>query len=119
MAGFRINYSQVVGQANTINNLSGDLDREIQKLENMLNSVGSNWKGPASTAYQNHLKLLIADMRKTKYSMSSVSSTIKNVATRIQQEDERQAELARQLAAAKAAEQERIAAAQAAAAKTT
>lgn len=105
MAGFRINYGQVIGQANTINNLSGDLDREIQKIENILNSIGSNWKGPASTAYQNHLKLLIADMRKTKYSMSSVSSTIKNVATRIQQEDERQAQLARQLADTKATEQ--------------
>lgn len=103
MAGFRINYSQVVGQANTINNLSGDLDREIQKLESILNSVRTNWKGPASTAYQNHFTILIADMRKTKYSMSSVSSTIKNVATKIQQEDERQAELARQLAAANAA----------------
>ena len=94
MAGFRINCGQVVGQANTIDNLSSDLDREIQKLDNILNSVRSNWKGPASTAYQNHLTLLIADMRKTKYSMSSVSSTIKNVANRIQQEDEHQAELA-------------------------
>lgn len=103
LAGFRINYGQVIGQANTINNLSGDLDREIQKLDNILNSVRSNWKGPASVAYQNHLTLLIADMRKTKYSMSSVSSTIKNVATRIQEEDERQAELARQLVAANAA----------------
>ena len=99
MAGFRINCGQVVGQANTIDNLSSDLDREIQKLDNILNSVRSNWKGPASTAYQNHLTLLIADMRKTKDSMSSVSSTIKNVANRIQQEDEHQAELARQLAA--------------------
>ena len=67
MAGFRINCGQVVGQANTIDNLSSDLDREIQKLDNILNSVRSNWKGPASTAYQNHLTLLIADMRKTKY----------------------------------------------------
>ena len=103
MAGFRINYTQVVNQANTINNLSGDLDREIQKLDSILSSVRSNWRGPASTAFQNQLTLLIADLKKTKYSMSSVSSTIKNVATRIQQEDERQAELARQLAAAKAA----------------
>ena len=120
MAGFRINYEQVVGQANTINSLSDDLDREIQKMENMLDTIGVNWKGPASTAYQNHLKILIADLRKTKYSMSSVSSTIKNVAIKIQQEDERQAELARQLEAAKAAEQARIAEqAKSDAAKTT
>lgn len=99
MAGFRINYNKVVRQANTMSELSGDLDKEIKNLDNLLSSVRSNWKGPASTAFQNHLSILIADMRQTKYSMSSVSSTIKNVATRIQQEDERQAELARQLAA--------------------
>ena len=81
-----------------MSNLSGELDSEIKKLDELLTSVRSNWKGPASTAFQNHLSILIADMRQTKYSMSSVSSTIKNVATRIQQEDERQAELARQLA---------------------
>lgn len=97
MAGFRINYEQVVGQANTIHNLSDDLSKEIQKLENVLDSIRLNWKGPASTAYQNHLTLLIGDMKKTKASMSDVSSTIRNVATRIQREDEQQAELARRL----------------------
>ncbi|MBR4357542.1 MAG: WXG100 family type VII secretion target [Butyrivibrio sp.] len=101
MARFRINYSQVIRQADTINNLSSDLDREIRKLDSMLNASRSSWIGPAATAYYNHLTLLIADMKKTKYSMSSVSSTIKNVATRIQREDERQAELARRLAAKK------------------
>lgn len=103
MAGFRINYGQVVGQAKEISNLSSDFDREIQKLQDILDSVRTNWKGPASTAYQNHLTLLIADMKKTKYAMSSVSTTIKNVAVKIQQEDERQAELARQLAEENAA----------------
>lgn len=97
LTGFRINYSQVIRQADTINNLSVDLDREIQRLDSILTSLQSNWRGPASTAFQNHLILLIADLRKTKYSMSSVSTTIKNVATRIRQEDERQAELARKL----------------------
>lgn len=102
MSGFRINYSQVIGQANTISNLSGDLDKEIRNLESISTSVGGNWKGPASQAFQRHLTILVADMKQTKYSMSSVSSTIKNVATRIQQEDEKQAELARQLAAKQA-----------------
>jgi len=104
LSGFRINYGQVIGQANTIRNLSGDLEREIKKLENILTNVRGNWKGPASQAFQRHLTILIADMKQTKYSMSSVSSTIKNVATTIHREDERQAELARQLAARQAAE---------------
>lgn len=97
MAGFRINYGQVVGQANKIDDLSSDLDREIQKLDSILNSVRSNWKGPASTAYQKHLKTLISDMKETRRSMVNVSSTIKNVVRRVQKEDEHQAELARQL----------------------
>lgn len=95
LSEFRINYGQVIRQANTINNLSTDLDREVRSLENILTNIRSDWKGPASIAFQKHLTILIADMKQTKYSMSSVSSTIKNVATRIQQEDERQAELAR------------------------
>ena len=99
VAGFRINYGQVVGQANEISNLANDLNREVQKLESILSTIQSGWKGPASTAYQNHLNLLIADMRQTGGSMSSVASTIKSVAWQIQQEDERQAELAKQLAA--------------------
>ncbi len=104
MAEFRINYGQVMGQAATINNLSADLDREIAKLEAILTTVNTNWKGPASRTFQNHLRLLIADMKTTKHEMSSVSTTIQNVATRIQQEDERLAEIARQqLAAAQAA----------------
>lgn len=89
-----------MGQAEKIDNLSSDLGGEIQKLENILTSIGSNWKGPASTAYQKHLSLLISDLRKTKRSMSDVASTIHDVATKIQREDERQAELAAQLAGA-------------------
>ena len=102
MAGFRINHSQVVRQANKISDLSDDLSNQIVNLEVILASVNSNWNGPASKQYQNHLKLLIADMKKTKHSMSRVASTIKNVADRIQREDERQAERARRLAERKA-----------------
>lgn len=100
MEGFRINYTQVLNQADTIQNLSGNLEQEIQKLDRILTSVKSNWKGPASTEFQNHLVLLITDMKETKSSMLNISSTIRGVATEIQQEDERQAELARQLAEA-------------------
>ena len=96
MAEFRINYSRVISQANQINTLSGDLNREIANLENLLSQIKSEWKGPASEAFQRQLLMLIADMKTTKYNMSSVSSTIKNVAERIQREDERLAALAAQ-----------------------
>ena len=76
-----------------MNSLSGDLNTEIRKLESLLSQIKRDWYGPASEAFQKQLIMLIADMKTTKYNMSSVSSTIKNVANRIQREDERLAEL--------------------------
>jgi len=88
LAGYRINYNRVVSQANDIKDLSSDLGREITNLENLLAQIKREWYGPASDAFQKQLLMLIADMKTTKYNMSSVSSTIKNVAKRIQKEDE-------------------------------
>lgn len=84
----RINYSKVISQANDIKDLSSDLGREISDLENLLAQIKREWYGPASDAFQKQLLMLIADMKTTKYNMSSVSSTIKNVAKRIREEDE-------------------------------
>lgn len=97
MAKFRINYPKVISQANTMSELSNDLSREIAILENILNDVRNDWKGPASEAYQSQLLALISSMKKTKNRMSNVSATIKNVATRIKQEDERAAQMAEKL----------------------
>ena len=92
MAKFRINYNKVISQANDISDLSRDMNTEIRKLEDLLSQIKREWYGPASDAFQKQLIMLIADMKTTKYNMSSVSSTIKNVANRIQQEDQRLAE---------------------------
>ena len=94
MAEFRINYEKVVEQANEISDLARDLGNRITAMEDLLSRVKGEWYGPASEAYQNQLIMLIADMKTTKYNMSSVSTTIKNVADRIQREDERLAEQA-------------------------
>lgn len=92
MAKFRINYNKVISQANDISDLSRDMNTEIRKLEDLLSQIKREWYGPASDAFQKQLIMLIADMKTTKYNMSSVSSTIKNVAIRIQREDQRLAE---------------------------
>lgn len=92
MAGYRINYNRVVSQANDIKDLSNDLGREISDLENLLAKIKREWFGPASAEFQRQLQMLIADMKTTKFNMSSVSSTIKNVAKRIRDEDEEAAE---------------------------
>lgn len=100
---FRINYGQVIGQANEIENLSRELNDQINALNNIFNSIGTDWSGPASNEFRRKLSALIENINHTKSSMSNVSSTIRYVATEIQKEDERQEELARQLAAAQAA----------------
>lgn len=92
MAKFRINYNKVISQANDISDLSRDMNTEIRNLEDLLSQIKREWYGPASDAFQKQLIMLIADMKTTKYNMSSVSSTIKNVANRIQREDQRLAE---------------------------
>ncbi len=92
MANFRINYNKVISQANDISDLSRDMNTEIRKLEDLLSQIKREWYGPASDAFQKQLIMLIADMKTTKYNMSSVSSTIKNVANRIQREDQRLAD---------------------------
>ena len=89
MAKFRINYNKVISQANDISDLSRDMNTEIRKLEDLLSHIKREWYGPASDAFQQQLIMLIADMKTTRYNMSSVSSSIKNVANRIQSEDER------------------------------
>lgn len=100
MATFRINYSRVMSQVKSMNNLSINLNSEIRKLENMLNEIESNWKGPASNAYQRQLYSLLVDMRRTRNKMGDVAGTIGNVAKRIQQEDERAARRAKKLSSA-------------------
>ena len=79
----------MIRQADEMNDLSRDLNAEILRLENLLAQIKREWYGPASDAFQQQLTMLIADMKTTRYNMSSVSSSIKNVANRIQSEDER------------------------------
>ena len=85
----RINYSYVISQANDIQNLSGDLSYEINKLETILSQIKTNWYGPASEEYQRQLLRLINDMKSTKNDMSSLSSRIKDAALNIRNEDEK------------------------------
>ena len=83
-----INYSLTISQANSIKDLSDDLADEITRLENLLTRIKSDWKGPASDAFQKRLQMMINDMRETKKDMSNVASSIKTVAKRIRQDDD-------------------------------
>jgi len=89
LAQFRINHSKVIRQADEMTDLSRQINSEIIRLENLLARIKREWYGPASDAFQQQLIMLIADMKTTRYNMTSVSTSIKNVANRIQNEDER------------------------------
>ena len=77
--------------------LADDLDKEIKNMLELIRDTQQNWIGPASIEYQRHFINLTGDILDTKTSMYGVANDIKSIATRIQQEDERQAELARQM----------------------
>lgn len=96
MATYRINYSQVISQANAIEDLADDLRRKVSDLSELQVYIRKEWVGMASSAFQTKLSELISDMQRTKSDMESVASTIKTVARRIQEADERAARRARE-----------------------
>lgn len=95
---FRINYFQVISQANTIKDLSDDLKTQISRLQALENEIKANWQGRASETLLNQIQILITDMNSTYNKIFNVSTTIKNVANRIHREDEEAAARARALA---------------------
>lgn len=88
MSSFRINYSQVISQAEKIKNLAGDLKTQINALESLAKDVKANWQGLASEALLNQMETLRYKMSSTSRKMADVSKTIKDVASKIQREDE-------------------------------
>lgn len=98
MGTFRINYIQVISGANSIKDLASDLKRQISSLESMEQEIKANWKGQAASELLNQTSAMIAEMNCTYRKMTNLSATIKNVANRIQKEDEAAAVRARALA---------------------
>lgn len=88
---YRINYSKVIAQVNSINGSVSELSAQIKIIEQLEQDCRSVWKGQAADAFIARLSTLQSEMRQTKNQMSTLASTIKYCADRIQQED-RQAE---------------------------
>lgn len=86
--GFRINYSKVISQANSIANDATNLAAQIKLLSQMEQDIRVAWKGQAANAFLSRLTLLKSNMNKTRQQMSNLASTIKYCAERIQREDE-------------------------------
>jgi len=88
---YRINYSKVISQANSIENDVSDLSVQIKLLKQIEQDCRIIWKGQAADVFIAKLDTLRTEMNRTKHQMSTLVSTIKYCADRIQRED-RQAE---------------------------
>ncbi len=96
---YRINYSKVISQADSIAGNAADLSTQIRALEQVERECRSVWKGQAADVFIAKLSALREEMSRTKSQMSQLASTIKYCADRIQREDQRVAELAAALKA--------------------
>lgn len=84
---YRINYSKVISQANSISDDASQLSYQIKLLEQMEQDCRAVWKGQAADAFISKLSTLRSEMNRTRSQMSNLSSTIKYCADRIQRED--------------------------------
>ena len=91
---YRINYSKVISQANSIAGNASELSAQIRLLEQIEQDCKSVWKGQAADAFIAKLSSLRTEMNRTKNQMSTLASTIKYCADRIQREDRRAEEQA-------------------------
>ena len=98
---YRINYSKVISQANSIAGDAAELSAQIKSLEQLEQECRSVWKGQAADAFIAKLGLLRNEMSRTKNQMNTLASTIKYCVDRIQREDEEAAELAAALSSGK------------------
>lgn len=91
---YRINYSKVISQANSIAGNASELSAQIRLLGQIEQDCKSVWKGQAADAFIAKLSSLRTEMNRTKNQMSTLASTIKYCADRIQREDRRAEEQA-------------------------
>ena len=63
---YRINYSKVISQANSIAGDASELSAQIRILEQMEQDCRSAWKGQAADAFIAKLSVLRTEMNRTK-----------------------------------------------------
>ena len=84
---YRINYSKVISQANSISGDANQLAAQIRLLDQMEQECRTVWKGEAADIFISKIRSLRSEMNRTKSQMSDLASTIKYCANRIQRED--------------------------------
>lgn len=84
---YRINYSKVVSQANSISGNADQLSVQIRLLDQIEQECRSIWKGEAADVFISKIRSLRSEMDKTRFKMLNLASTIQYCADRIQSED--------------------------------
>lgn len=91
---YRINYSKVISQANSISANADELAAQIRMLDQIEQECRRCWKGQAADVFITKLHTLRNEMNRTRTQISNLSSTIKYCADKIQKEDREAAERA-------------------------
>lgn len=84
---YRINYTKVVSQANSISNEASQFASQIKLLEQIEQDCRLVWKGQAAETFIRKLNTLRSEMIRTRSQMSNLASTIRYCADRIQREE--------------------------------
>ena len=87
MADYIQNYNRNMRDANDIEKLAGELDKQIDELNDLRIRISSNWEGEASDAYQKELRLLITRLTSIRKNMYSASAAIEDAALDIKQKE--------------------------------
>lgn len=91
---YRINYSKVISQVNSIEQDVTDLSTQVRFLEQIEQECRAVWKSEAAEVFVSKLHTLRAELNRTKGQMSDLASTIRYCADKIQREDQKAEEQA-------------------------
>ena len=89
---FRINYSKVIQQANSVSDNADQLDAQIRALNQLEQECRSCWKSEAADEFLKKLGQLRNEMTGTKSQIETLASTIRDTADQIHREDLERAE---------------------------
>ena len=86
--GFRINYSKVISQADSIADCAKELSTQSSQLFTMEQTIQSAWKGEASGAFLSRVITLRGEVDATRRQIDDLATTIKDCAKVIQRAEE-------------------------------
>lgn len=94
---YRINYEQVMRQADKIEEEAQEVHKVILDLDGILSSTGAVWKGKAADTFHQECLELKSEMMKSRQQIQTTASKIRKIARRLKEVDDRAAAEAKKL----------------------